>query len=242
MKKDDIYGQPLQQVADFQFDENVVRVFPDMINRSVPGYSTLINLIGIIGREYAQDNTRIYDLGCSLGAASLSLGHYIEANDCELIAVDNSAAMIEQASELLRESTPVLPMELVCADIRDIKIENASVVILNFTLQFLSPDDRARVIETIYQGLVPGGVLLLSEKICFDAEQKNEQFIELHHQFKRANGYSDLEISQKRTALENVLIPETIDAHQTRLSSAGFQSVDVWFQCLNFVSLLAHKS
>lgn len=240
--RDQIYAQPLSAIADFRFDDTVARVFPDMINRSVPGYSSLINLLGVLANRYAQNDSDIYDLGCSLGAASLSMRHHLHNSGCHIIAVDNSEAMIERARSLMQVDQSDTPVELICADIRDVRIEDASVVVLNFTLQFLQPEERQSIIRAIYQGLKPGGVLILSEKIRLQDPAQDERLIELHHEFKKANGYSDLEISQKRTALEKVLIPETVEQHSKRMYEAGFASVDVWYQCFNFVSMLACKS
>lgn len=240
-KHDQIYAEPLAAVADFRFDETVVKVFPDMINRSVPGYSTLVNLIGVLALRYVQPGSRVYDLGCSLGASTLAMLHHLQGIECQFVAVDNSAAMIERARLLLPTESTDADVALICADIQDVVIEDASVVVMNYTLQFLSPDERLAILQSIYQGLRAGGILILSEKIQLPEVEQDERFIELHHQFKKANGYSDLEVSQKRSALERVLIPETIDIHRQRLQQAGFEQVDSWYQCLNFVSLLAQK-
>lgn len=237
-KRDQIYAQPLSAVADFRFDESVAKVFPDMINRSVPGYSTLVNLIGVLALRYVQPGSRIYDLGCSLGASTLSMLHHLQGVQCHFVAVDNSPAMIERARVMLPTDADV---KLICADIQGVAIEDASVVVMNYTLQFLDPEERLSILQAIYQGLRPGGILILSEKIMLPEKEQDDRFIELHHQFKRANGYSNLEISQKRSALEKVLIPETMDIHKQRLQQAGFKQVDSWYQCLNFVSLLAQK-
>jgi tRNA (cmo5U34)-methyltransferase len=240
--RDQIYARPRSAVEEFRFDDAVARVFPDMINRSVPGYSTLINQLGVLANHFALNDTAIYDLGCSLGAASLSIRHHLHKSGCRIIAVDNSEAMIERARNLMQVDQSETQVELICADIRDVKIEQASVVVLNFTLQFLQPEERLSIIRNICGGLQPGGVLILSEKIRLPDAQQDQKMIELHHEFKKANGYSDLEISQKRTALEKVLIPETVEQHSARLREAGFSVVDVWFQCFNFVSMLARKS
>ncbi|WP_292363822.1 carboxy-S-adenosyl-L-methionine synthase CmoA, partial [Methylophaga sp. UBA1464] len=221
-KADNIFASPLEQMVDFRFDERVVDVFPDMIQRSVPGYGTLISNIGILAARYAQANSRCYDLGSSLGAVTLSMRQRIKAEGCQIIAVDNSAAMIERAEKIIGADNNRVPVELRCEDINQTLIENASVVVMNFTLQFIAPDLRDELIDKIYQGLKPGGVFILSEKLAFDSDAQQIFFTEAHHDFKRANGYSDLEISQKRSALENVLIPETQTAHQQRLSQAGF--------------------
>ncbi|MDH5359513.1 MAG: carboxy-S-adenosyl-L-methionine synthase CmoA [Gammaproteobacteria bacterium] len=238
-KRDQIYAEPLAAVTDFRFDENVVKVFPDMINRSVPGYSTLVNLIGVLALNYVQPGSRIYDLGCSLGASTLSMLHHLQGIECHYVAVDNSTAMIERAKALLPAGQDV---SLICADIQDVLIEDASVVVMNFTLQFLNPEERLTILQNIYRGLRPGGVLILSEKIQLPEPEQDHRFIELHHQFKKANGYSELEISQKRSALEKVLIPESVETHTRRLQQAGFARVETWYQCLNFVSLLAQKA
>ena len=241
-RPDKIYSTPLNEIVDFKFDEKVADVFPDMLNRSVPGYGLMIANIGILAGRYAQDGSRCYDLGCSLGAATLAMRQRITAEDCRIVAVDNSEAMVERGRELLAaDTTSAVPVEMLCADILDIDIEEASVVVLNLTLQFIPVELRAGLLQRIHDGLKPGGILILSEKIAFaDAEQQQLQ-TELYHEFKRARGYSDLEISQKRTALENVLVPETLDTHIGRLQQAGFDSIETWFQCFNFASLVAVK-
>lgn len=240
-QEDRIYATPHDRIVDFEFNESVARVFPDMIRRSVPGYGALITLIGLLAEQYAQPGTRLYDLGCSLGAATLAMRRRVPHHDCRIIAIDNSAAMVERCRNNIAEEISPIEVEVICNDIREQPIENASVVVLNFTLQFLPPEDRLALLSNIYQGMAPGGVLLLSEKISFENEIEHELQNALHLSFKRANGYSDLEISQKRTALENVLIPETVAQHQARLAEAGFMHSQQWFQCFNFVSLLAIK-
>jgi len=241
-QSDSIYSSPLDDLVDFRFDERVVDVFPDMIQRSVPGYGTIISTIGVFAAKYAQENSHCYDLGCSLGAVTLSMRQRIKQKNCDIIAVDNSPAMIERGRKILAsDQSSTVPVQMLCADINDVEIENASVVVMNFTLQFIPLEQRLDLIKRLYQGLKPGGVLILSEKIAFDEADRQDFQIDIHHDFKRANGYSDLEISQKRSALENVLIPETISTHQQRLSDAGFSFSDVWFQCFNFISLVAVK-
>ena len=241
-KQDEIYSSPLEQLVDFQFDERVVDVFPDMIQRSVPGYGTIISTIGVLAGRYAHPDSHCYDLGCSLGAVSLSMRQHITQLNCDIIAVDNSVAMIERGQQLLASDTSTnVVVKMIHADIADVDIENASVVVMNFTLQFIPLEQRLALINRIYSGLNKGGILILSEKIAFDEPERQHFQTEIHHDFKRANGYSDLEISQKRSALENVLIPEALATHQQRLTQAGFEFNDVWFQCFNFMSLVAIK-
>lgn len=240
-EKDNIYANPLDQIVDFKFDENVAGVFADMINRSVPGYSTMIKCLGILAEQHAQPHSNCYDLGCSLGAVTLSMMQQIHSADVSFIAVDNSEAMIERCRQNLLMADQPERVELACADIRNIQMANASVAVMNFTLQFVPPEDRDQLISDIYHALIPGGTLLISEKIALPDNESNEQLIDWYHSFKTANGYSQLEVSQKRTALENVLIPETLEAHKQRLKLAGFSKIYPWFQCFNFVSLVAIK-
>ena len=241
-QQDALYASPLNEIIDFKFDEKVVAVFPDMIQRSVPGYANLISSIGVLAGRYVQPNSRCYDLGCSLGSVSLSMRQHIKQPQCDIIAVDNSKEMIERGKEIVAlDPSPSVTITMQCKDITDTAINNASVVVLNFTLQFIDPARRQQLINDIYQGLNPGGILILSEKVSFNSSREDGFLTEAHHDFKRANGYSDLEISQKRTALEKVMIPESISCHQERLSDAGFDFSTVWFQCFNFVSLIAIK-
>jgi tRNA (cmo5U34)-methyltransferase len=240
-KTDTLFADPLSQLGAFSFDQAVVEVFPDMINRSVPGYGTILRMIGQIAETYARANTHCYDLGCSLGAATLAMRHRINTSGTRIIAVDNSAAMTQKAQQVLAADAGEVPVTLVNSDILDVTIENASVVVLNFTLQFIPVALRQVILQRIAEGLIPGGVLILSEKIAFDDAEHQTLMTQLHHNFKRANGYSDLEIAQKRNALEHVLIPETYATHKHRLTTAGFRSTDLWFQCFNFASMLAFK-
>lgn len=241
-QKDTLYSQTHEAVGAFQFDESVVAVFPDMISRSVPGYQTILTGIGELTKLHAKPNTRLYDLGCSLGAATLTMRRSIaEDSGCSIVALDTSTAMIERAQEYLQAFHSDVPVELHCADMCDFTISNASVVVINFTLQFIDPEQRQPLMQKIYDGLVPGGVLILSEKIHFDDEELQKSIEHMHLQFKRANGYSELEISQKRSSLENVLISDTEQTHLERLNESGFRSAGIWFQAYNFASFIAIK-
>lgn len=239
--RDNIYADPLSDTGLFRFDDSVARVFPDMIKRSVPGYGTIIAMTGLLAGRYASAGSTLYDLGCSLGASTLAMRHNIRQPDCHIVAVDNSAAMLEHCRNIIDTDNHDTPVTLVCSDLQDVTIENASVVVLNFTLQFIPREARDDVIQRIYQGLLPGGIMVLSEKVTFEDPHLNELNIDLHHQFKRDNGYSELEVARKRNALENVLLPETLSRHRQRMAGAGFDSCDVWFQCFNFASLIALK-
>jgi tRNA (cmo5U34)-methyltransferase len=229
----------------FRFNDDVARVFPDMLQRSIPGYAATIEAIGSLAARYIQEDTNCYDLGCSLGAATLAMRQGARQPGCRIIAVDTSPAMIEHCREIIeedgRQSASSTPVDLMEADIRDIEIDNASMVVLNYTLQFLAMDDRDLIMRSICDGLNDGGLLVLSEKVVDENENIEQLLIDLHHEHKRRNDYSALEISRKRAALDNVLIPETVAAHRNRLEAAGFSHTAVWLRYFNFVSIIAIK-
>lgn len=239
--RDAIFSTPLDRAAQFSFDERVVACFPDMIRRSVPGYGQILGMLGLIAARHLRHGAHVYDLGCSLGAAGLALAGTLPPDAFRYTGVDLSPAMAAQARQTLATECPAHAMEVMEGDIRQIDYRSSGMVVLNFTLQFLAPGDRQAVIETLYAALEPGGVLILSEKIVAEDEAENAWRVERYHDFKRANGYSELEISQKRTALENVLVPDTLAGHHERLARAGFPRAHTWFQFLNFASLIAFK-
>ncbi|MGE4570490.1 MAG: carboxy-S-adenosyl-L-methionine synthase CmoA [Gammaproteobacteria bacterium] len=226
-------------IADFRFDESVVAVFDDMVKRSVPAYEAMIQMIGLLTRTYGKDNSNYYDLGASTGATTLALALNNKCTNVRFIAIDNSQQMVNQCQKNLDDTVDNL--EVICSDINDICIENASVVVLNLTLQFIDIDKRAALIAKIYDGLNPGGALIISEKIHVDNENEQARLTELHMDFKRANGYSELEIANKRQSLENVLLTENCETHLKRLSECGFSVSTCYFQCLNFASFLSVK-
>jgi tRNA (cmo5U34)-methyltransferase len=235
-KRDDVFSKPLSDIKAFEFDENVTQVFRDMISRSVPGYDLLLRLIGLYASVFVTDKSNVYDLGCSLGEASLIVANQTKTVDCAIIAIDNSEPMIKQCLEHSTQN-----ISWVYGDIQQVEIQKASMVILNLTLQFIDPNERDVLITKIYQGMQPGGILVLSEKILLNDSAENDCMVELYQAFKKTQGYSDLEISQKRTALENVLIPDQQSTLHQRLNQTGFNQIYQCFRCFNFVSYLAIK-
>lgn len=240
---DRIFAQPLPQVQDFAFNEDVARVFPDMIKRSVPGYPTIVENIGVLAAQFAQPHSLLYDLGSSLGAVTQALRRHVRNEGCRVLAVDNSQAMVERCREYLHAQDAMfqelLPVQVLEADILGLEFQPCSLVALNFTLQFIAPEQRLVLLTRIRQALVPGGALILSEKLRFNDADEQALLTDLHIAFKRANGYSELEIAQKRSALEKVMLPDSLEEHRERLLAAGFSRVVPWFQCLNFASLVA---
>jgi tRNA (cmo5U34)-methyltransferase len=241
MSKDEIYAAADADPGPFEFNETVARVFPDMLRRSIPGYAATLEAIGALAGRFVQPGTRCYDLGCSLGAVTLAMQRAIRARDCRIIAVDRAPAMVSRCREILAsEAAPSGPsVEVIEADIRSIDVQRASMVVMNYTLQFVPLDGRSELLARIAAGMTGGGVLVLSEKVVDQDTEIERLLVDLHHDYKRRNAYSDLEISRKRAALENVLVPEQVDDHRQRLGDAGFRHVGVWLRQFNFVSLLA---
>lgn len=251
--KDSIFASPLGEIEKFKFNQAVADVFPDMIQRSVPGYEAIITQSALLAARFAQPQTHLYDLGSSLGATSIAMRAALmncpvaQTTGCEIHAIDNSAAMIRTSETTIASQIPegagiLVPVVLHEADLQHYPLSNASVVAMNFTLQFVNKEARAALMKKIADALQPGGALILSEKVCFADPAIDKLNIDLYHAFKAANGYSDLEISQKRSALDEVLVPDTLDTHQQRLRDAGFDHATIWFQCFNFASLVAIKS
>ncbi len=239
--KDTLYRNRADAIKPFEFDQRVVDVFPDMIRRSVPGYPLTIAMIGVIAERYVQPGSRIYDLGCSLGAASFAVDSTIRDKTSSIIAIDSSEAMIASCQKHLEQQQSGREIQFQCEDITQTCIEQASLVILNFTLQFIPLNQRLTLLEKIVDGLLPGGALVLSEKIAFANKEEAELMQDLQLQMKALNGYDDMEIANKREALDQVLVPESIETHLQRLEEAGFQHSYTWLRCLNFCSLLALK-
>ena len=240
-KKDQIYinsgASSKATVGSFKFDDRVARVFEDMISRSVPGYSQILSMLPTLTRQFQFANLHYYDLGCSLGAAMLAMARGLGDLPHTLVGIDNSAPMIARAEANLDG----IPCELIEQDILDAQLQAAGMVVMNFTLQFIPLGQRQALVTHIYEQLCPGGALILSEKIKFDDPLTHRALIGIRHQYKADQGYSDLEISQKRDAIEDVLIPETLESHTARLKDAGFSVITPWVQNLQFVSLLAIK-
>ena len=216
-----------------------------MLRRSIPGYAATIEAIGSPAARYVRRDTNCYDLGCSLGAATIAMRQGIKVPGCRIVAVDTAPAMTIRCEEIIAEDdrrfSPPTSVDVVEADIRDIDIANASMVVQNYTLQFLALEDRDALMRTIHHGLNDGGLMVLSEKVIDENAEMEQLLVDLHHEHKQRNDYSALEISRKRAALENVLVPETVGAHRDRLMSAGFRQVAIWLRYFNFVSIIAIK-
>ena len=241
MTRDRIYRTPREKVPPFAFNAAVAHVFDDMIRRSVPMYGEIIRRQAQVIRQHYREKTRIYDLGCSNGNLAMALCMRIPAGGFEMVAVDSSPPMLAEFTKRLDAEGRSGDIRLACADIREIEMARASVVVVNFTLQFIPPVDRDALVKRIYTALIPGGILMFSEKTIHPNPRLADLQIDFYHRFKREKGYSAMEISQKREALENVLIPETVDAHHDRLRRCGFNDIDPWLKWFNFCSWICIK-
>ena len=242
MKKDTIFARKKDQVTPFEFNTEVARVFDDMLIRSVPFYMESIKQQSRLTAEYYQDNSRIYDLGCSHGNLGVLILDQLTHKKFSMVAVDSSRPMIERYSNRLKKNGTTLLVDLVCGQLENIRIENASVVLINLTLQFLDLQARDDLIGKIFQGMRPNGILLLTEKTVHGSRLLDDLQTRFYTTFKLENGYSELEISQKRDALEKVLVPDTIETHRNRILAAGFSTFDVWLKWFNFASMIAIKA
>ena len=225
----------------FKFDEKVAGVFDDMLSRSVPFYSEIQKMVADLAGNYYMEGSKVYDLGCSTGNTIINLCKAIKDKNAAFIGVDSSEAVIKRAVEKIEGRGLGNRVDLICTDILDLDLSDASVVIMNFTLQFIPPDRRPALLKKIYSGLSRGGVFLLSEKVLENNAETSELFIQKHYDFKREMGYSELEISKKREALEEVLIPFTMEEEFDLLKEAGFKNCSVFFKWFNFASFLAVK-
>ena len=230
---DTLYTQELSTVEDFAFNESVTQVFTDMVRRSVPGYDLVVELIGVVSSVHRAEVGRplsCIDLGCSRGAVTRSLLAHMTDPDTRVLAVDNSHAMIEAAKSEIKDPR----VKFRESDILDTAFQNVDVAVMNLILQFIEPSRRLSALTAVRAGLRNDGMLVLTEKVEADAS-----LADYHLAFKRARGYSELEIKQKRDALEKVMVIDSLESHQQRLRDAGFSRVTVWFQLFNWVSLIA---
>lgn len=241
MGKDEVFKGEIEKASDFKFGANVANVFDDMVNRSVPFYGEMQRMMAEIAADHAVEGSDVYDLGCSTGTTMIGMDTMVKP-DIRFVGIDESQEMLEKCKTKLIEVGFTRPYELRTADLNQgVVIDNASVVVLCLTLQFVRPMNRSRLIRDIYNGLRPGGVLILIEKILAEESRFNRDFIHYYYNYKRRNHYSELEISQKREALENVLVPYKLSENITMLHDQGFSHCEVFLKWYNFAGLVAVK-
>lgn len=240
-KKDNIFAKNTK-AGDFVFNQKVTDVFDEMLERSVPFYAEIQNMVGELARGFAKDGTNIYDLGCSTGNTMINIAGHMVHKNVKIIGVDNSLPMLERAKARLKSSRYWKQCNFQVADLNQaLFLKNPSVVILILVLQFIRPLNREQLIKQVYDCLLKGGCLIVVEKILGNDSLTKRLFIDLYHSFKKRSGYSQLEIAKKREALENVLIPYTIEENKMLLRRNGFQAVDIFFNWYNFAGFIGIK-
>jgi len=234
--KDKIFETPIEKK--FEFDDAVASVFDDMLARSVPFYSEVQHLIISLILEQQKENQKVLDLGSSTAKFLLEL-HSKMQTKMRLKGIDNSRAMLERARQKSEAFGADITLEF--ADMLSYDYQNEDIIIANYTLQFIRPMQRTELVNRLYQGLNDGGLFIFSEKVLFDDKQLDKQMIDIYYDYKKTQGYSAYEITQKREALENVLIPFTIKENIQMCKEAGFDKIDTIFQWANFVTFTARK-
>lgn len=241
MGKDEVFRDEIEKASDFKFGANVAKVFDDMVNRSVPFYGEIQRMMAELAADHAKKGSDVYDLGCSTGTTMIGMDTMVNP-DIRFIGIDDSQEMLDKCKSKLLELGFSRNYELRCIDLNQgVKVTNASVVVLCLTLQFVRPIYREQLLRNISSGLNPGGVLILVEKILAEDSNFNRDFINYYYNYKRRNNYSELEISQKREALENVLVPYKLSENVSLLRDTGFQHVEIFFKWYNFAGLIATK-
>jgi len=239
--KDAVFREEITKASDFKFGTTVVKVFDDMVSRSVPYYNETQRMLAEIAADHVKEGSFVYDLGCSTGTTLIEIDKLIPS-DIKFIGIDESPEMLDKCDLKLKEAGFVRPYELISGDLHEpLPIKNASVVILCLTMQFVRPLYRERLLRNIYAGLNPGGILLLVEKVLAESTVFNRDFIKYYYNYKRRNHYSEMEISQKREALENVLIPYKLSENLLLLKEAGFGDCETFFKWYNFSGMIAYK-
>lgn len=245
-KVDQLFNRIQPKPGDFSFDENVAEVFDDMISRSVPLYEEVQALVPRLASMLDHPVLKVVDLGCSTGTSLIRLGESFPDREMELIGIDDSEPMLKRCREKLQPYPFADCVNLYQGDIRNLDsvgfdFSDVSIVLMNYTMQFVPVEDRLELLTQIRQSLRPGGFLLLSEKFVHDDVQLDRTLIELYFDYKRKNGYSELEISRKRDALENVLVPFSVKENERLMLKAGFSNVEVILKWFNFGSFLAYR-
>ncbi len=245
MSSDKIFSFDSQRSSDFVFDEKVAEVFEDMLNRSIPLYAEQQKMIGDIARRFWVPGTGVVDLGSSLGTTLINIANSLP--DAEsLTGYDNAQPMIKRAVANVSAANLSDRISFRTADLNgepdDFSIGNTSVITLCWTLQFVRPLKRDRLIRKLYESLVDGGILIITDKILTNDSNMNRFFIDFYYDYKRRNGYSEEEINRKREALENVLIPYRFDENFELFKRNGFEIVETFFQWHNFAGFLCVKN
>jgi tRNA (cmo5U34)-methyltransferase len=241
--KDALFRAPRARVEDFEFGAQTAAVFDDMLDRSVPFYGEIQRMTAELAADFAQEGTAIYDLGCSTATSILAIARALPPERrVRFIGIDNSPEMLERGRRKIEASGMAHPCELRLGDLNQgVLVDGASVALLVLTLQFVRPLNREALLASVARGIRDQGCAIIVEKVLGESSTINRLFIEHYYDMKRRNGYSDMEIAQKREALENVLVPYRLEENRELLRRAGFQHIDIFFKWYNFCGIIAVK-
>lgn len=236
MEEDKIFARKIEKK--FEFDEAVASVFDDMLSRSVPFYDEVRALVISLILAEEEEGKKVLDLGSSTAKFLLDL-HSKMTTKMYLKGLDNSQAMVDRAEQKCQAFGAKIELEL--ADMLRYAYKDEDVIVANYTLQFIRPMQRLELIQKLYDGLKDDGVFIFSEKVVFKDKLLDKEMIDIYYAYKKEQGYSEYEIAQKREALENVLIPFTIEENIQMCKDAGFKNIETVFQWANFVTFIAKK-
>jgi tRNA (cmo5U34)-methyltransferase len=240
-KRDSVFSKPIEK--QFEFDADVAAVFDDMLARSVPFYKESQKLTIRFAVNALQNGDCVYDLGCSTASMLLEMEREIAKKnaltDVRLIGLDTSDAMLHHASKKIDIYNS--KVDVLNQDIMECSYQKSKVMISNYTLQFVRPLGREKLVQKIYDALDDEGIFIFSEKVVSEDVTLNKELIDCYYDFKKEQGYSAYEIMQKREALENVLIPYTQDENIKMALSSGFKHCEVLFKWSNFATFIAKK-
>lgn len=239
---DRLFSKSDVKSGEFAFDANVAKVFDDMISRSIPLYADVQRSIPVLADLLDHDPIRVVDLGCSTGTSLIHLARSLPKRNLELVGVDNSPAMLQKCAEKLLALGIQEDVTTHEGDVSEFRFNDASIVLMNYTLQFIDVENRPRILKRIADSIRPGGFLLVSEKVIHEDSAMDDALVELYFEFKRRQGYSELEISRKRDALENVLVPLTIKGNQEMFRAAGFNRIELLLKWFNFATFICYAS
>lgn len=235
--KDKIFETKIQK--QFEFDESVASVFDDMLSRSVPFYKEVLDLCVKLVIKNTKQNDKVFDIGCSTAATLLEIFKQ-SLHNLQLFGIDNSEAMIQRAKK--KAGFFDAKIEFFCDDALSFTLPKSKVFISNYTLQFIRPLKREEFVKNIYNSLEDGGFFIFSEKIICENKKLSLDLIDIYYEFKKAQGYSEFEIMQKREALENVLVPYTDSENRLMIQKAGFDECESIFRWANFATYIAYKN
>lgn len=233
----------------WEFDHEVTQAFDDMLERSIPNYGQMRQMVAraadwfLDRATHAGRQPTLVDLGASRGTQVAPLVDTWGAR-ARFYLVDQSEPMLDVMRERYDGMMNAGIVTVAPWDLRE-GFPHASgrpaVVLSVLTLQFVPIEYRQRLLREAHEALLPGGALILVEKVLGSAEETNRLLVDLYYGLKRENGYTQEAVDRKRLALEGVLVPLTAQFDEELVRGAGFATVDVVWAWANFRAWVAVK-